>query len=81
MTTHTSTLPFLRHLYDLRTVVLKVIVILLITTASLTPFVNDLFAYATKPLLSALPVDTKLLAVGVVAPVFGPLISWFSSKL
>ena len=73
MTTHTSTLPFLRHLYDLRTVVLKVIVILLITTASLTPFVNDLFAYATKPLLSALPVDTKLLAVGVVAPVFGPL--------
>lgn len=61
------------HLLELRKRILLIVIGIVICTAALAPFMQLLFNYLSKPLLSALPQGTQLLSVSVIAPVMGPL--------
>ncbi len=68
-----SSMSITSHLIELRGRIVKAVLAFIIVTACLIPFMQDLFAYLSDPLMKALPDGTKLLAVGVVSPVLGPL--------
>lgn len=68
-----SSMSITSHLIELRGRLMKAILAFIIVTVCLIPFMQDLFAYLSEPLMAALPEGTKLLAVGVVSPVLGPL--------
>lgn len=65
--------PFVSNLFALRKTVLLSLLGIAVCIAALAPFTNLLFDEATKPLLSSLPQGSRMLAVGVVSPVLGPL--------
>ena len=65
--------PFVSNLFALRNTILLSLLGVAVCIASLAPFTNFLFEEATKPLLSALPQGSRMLAVGVISPVLGPL--------
>lgn len=65
--------PFVANLFALRKTVILSLLGLAVCIAALAPFTNLLFEEATKPLLSSLPQGSRMLAVGVISPVLGPL--------
>lgn len=65
--------PFVANLYALRRTVILCLAGLAVCVIALAPFMDILFAEASKPLLSVLPQGTRMLAVGVISPVLGPL--------
>ncbi len=64
---------FVSNLFALRKTVLLSLLGIAVCIVALAPFTNLLFDEATKPLLSSLPQGSRMLAVGVVSPVLGPL--------
>ena len=68
-----SNSPFVSNLFALRKTVLLSLLGIAVCIAALAPFTELLFDEATKPLLSSLPQGSRMLAVGVVSPVLGPL--------
>lgn len=68
-----SSMSLTSHLLELRGRIVKAVLAFIIVTVCLIPFMQELFAYLSDPLMKALPDGTKLLAVGVVSPVLGPL--------
>lgn len=64
---------FVSNLFALRKTILLSLLGIAVCIAVLAPFTNLLFDEATKPLLSSLPQGSRMLAVGVVSPVLGPL--------
>ena len=61
------------HLLELRKRIMLIVIGIILCTVALAPFMQLLFDYLSKPLLSSLPQGTQLLSVSVIAPVMGPL--------
>ncbi len=61
------------HLLELRKRIMLIVIGIIVCTVALAPFMQLLFDYLSKPLLSSLPQGTQLLSVSVIAPVMGPL--------
>ena len=61
------------HLGELRSRLLKSLACFIVITLGLLPFTHEIFSFLADPLYACLPEHTKLLAVGVVSPVMGPL--------
>lgn len=61
------------HFLDLRHHLMHAILAMLLVTAVMLPFMQEIFSYLSAPLYQALPEGTKLLAVSVVSPITGPL--------
>ncbi len=65
--------PFVANLYALRKTVIMCLAGFALCIVALVPFTSDLFEVSSRPLLSALPTGSKMLSVGVISPVLGPL--------
>lgn len=61
------------HLLEFRKRLMLIIAGIVVCIAALSPFMKELFDYASAPIMSILPDNSQLLAVGVTAPVMGPL--------
>lgn len=66
-------MPIIEHLLALRKALVKIVIGLIITLIALSPFMQDIFNYSLEPLLSSIGQETKLLSIGVIAPVLVPL--------
>ena len=64
--------PFLSHLVELRDRLLRIVGLVLILTVALMAVANDLYYYFSLPLQGYLVEGNKMLAIGVISPVFTP---------
>jgi sec-independent protein translocase protein TatC len=64
---------FLAHLVELRDRLVRAVVALVIVTLCLLPWASDIYDILARPMLSALPEGTRMIATGVVTPFFVPL--------
>ncbi|MDY6978657.1 MAG: twin-arginine translocase subunit TatC [Pseudomonadota bacterium] len=64
--------PFLSHLVELRDRLLRIVGVVLVLTVALMAVANDLYYYFSLPLQGFLPEGAKMLAIGVISPVFTP---------
>jgi len=64
--------PFLSHLIELRDRLLRIVGLVLILTVALMAVANDLYYYFSLPLQGYLVEGNKMLAIGVISPVFTP---------
>ncbi len=64
---------FLSHLVELRQRLVRSAVAVVLVFLALSPFMRDIFAILSAPLMSVLPQGTKLIATGVITPFMVPL--------
>ncbi|UCG96772.1 MAG: twin-arginine translocase subunit TatC [Burkholderiales bacterium] len=64
---------FLSHLIELRQRLVRAAIAIVVVFLALSPFMRDIFAILSAPLMSVLPAGTKLIATGVVTPFMVPL--------
>jgi sec-independent protein translocase protein TatC len=65
-------LPLISHLVELRDRLLKAVLVILIITAGLIPFSNDLYHILAEPLLRHLPESSTMIATQVASPFLTP---------
>ena len=64
---------FLSHLIELRQRLVRAALAVVVIFLALSPFMRDIFAIISAPLIAVLPEGTKLIATGVVTPFMVPL--------
>lgn len=64
---------FVSHLLELRNRLLRIVIGLLLITAALFPFANDIYHFLAMPLLQSLPAGGQMIATGVTSPFFVPM--------
>jgi len=64
---------FLSHLIELRQRLVRAAIAVVVVFLALSPFMRDIFGILSAPLMSVLPVGTKLIATGVITPFMVPL--------
>lgn len=64
---------FISHLMELRNRLMWALAAVGIVFVCLFPFAADLYDFLARPLISALPAGTKMIATGVAAPFFIPM--------
>ncbi|MGH8581223.1 MAG: twin-arginine translocase subunit TatC [Gammaproteobacteria bacterium] len=68
-----STQSFISHLAELRARLLRGLAAVVLVTASLLYFANDLYALVARPLIEKLPQGSTMIATEVASPFFAPL--------
>ena len=73
---------FLGHLQELRSRILKSLIVILVCFLGLIYFSNDIYLLLSKPLLSFLPSNSSMIATEVASPFLTPLkLTFFVSLL
>jgi len=65
-------MPFVAHLLELRSRLLKIVLTIVIIFLALTPFANTLFSILARPLVSLMPEHTQMVAIAVASPFLTP---------
>ncbi|WP_434777562.1 twin-arginine translocase subunit TatC [Neisseria sp. Ec49-e6-T10] len=65
--------PLLTHLIELRSRLLKIVVVFLIVFFALVPFAQKIYAFVAAPLIDAMPIGSSMIAIDVIAPFFVPI--------
>jgi len=65
-------MPFLEHLLELRSRILKIVVTVVVLFLVLTPFANSLFTVLAQPLLKFMPANSQMIAIDVISPFLTP---------
>jgi sec-independent protein translocase protein TatC len=73
MSTDDTEQGFLSHLVELRSRLVRASASVVIVFLGLCPFMRLIFDWASRPMIKALPVGSKLLATGVITPFLVPL--------
>ena len=60
------------HLIELRTRVLKILILVLVIFCSLVYFANDIYEFVSLPLRQLLPEGSTMIATGITSPFFAP---------
>ena len=60
------------HLLELRSMLLKAVVGVLVVFCCLIYFAQDIYHYVAEPLLATMPVGTQMIATDVASPLFAP---------
>jgi len=66
-------LPFLAHLIELRSRLIKGVAALMLVFVGLLPFANRLYAIFATPLLAKMPAGTQMIAIKVASPFLIPM--------
>ena len=64
--------PFISHLLELRTRLLRIVVVIVVLIGVLSPFANTLYTLLAGPLLAHLPKGSQMIAIEVSAPFMAP---------
>ncbi|BCX82355.1 sec-independent protein translocase protein TatC [Methylomarinovum caldicuralii] len=65
-------MPFIEHLIELRSRLLKSIAVVLLAFAGLAPFADRIYTYLAGPLLRHLPESSTMIAIDVASPFLTP---------
>ena len=66
-------LPFMAHLIELRTRLIKAVAAVMLVFVALVPVANRLYAMLAEPLLSKMPEGTQMIAIKVASPFLIPM--------
>ncbi len=64
---------FIQHLIELRDRLVRALAVVVVCFIGLMPFATDIYDFLAAPLLSVLPVGSKMIAIGVITPFFIPV--------
>ncbi len=65
-------MPLLSHLIELRSRLLRSVLVIVVIFVGLAFFANELYEWLSQPLKEALPESSTLIAIDVTAPLFAP---------
>ncbi len=65
-------MPFIDHLIELRSRLLKIVAVVLVAFLGLAPFADRIYTYLAGPLLRHLPADSTMIAIDVASPFLTP---------
>ncbi len=66
-------MTFVQHLVELRDILLRSVIAILVIFISLFPFANEVYSFIAAPIISVLPQGTNIIAIGVISPFLTPL--------
>jgi sec-independent protein translocase protein TatC len=66
-------MTFVQHLVELRDILLHSVIAILVIFIGLFPFANEVYGFIAAPIISVLPQDTNIIAIGVISPFLTPL--------
>ncbi|AOE49068.1 twin-arginine translocase subunit TatC [Kangiella sediminilitoris] len=69
---NSTEMPLLSHLIELRTRLLRSVLVIVIIFIALAAFANELYQWLSQPLVEQLPENSTLIATDVTAPLFAP---------
>lgn len=64
--------PFISHLVELRNLLLKVVLCVLLVFLAAAPYANEIYHFLSGPLLKHLPENSTMIAIDVASPFFAP---------
>ena len=67
-----AALPFISHLIELRTRLLKIVVCVIVIFLALSAYANDIYSFLAGPLLKHMPQNSTMIAIDVASPFFTP---------
>ncbi len=65
-------MPFIEHLIELRSRLLRIVAVVLVAFLGLAPFADQIYTYLAGPLLKHLPDDSTMIAIDVASPFLTP---------
>lgn len=65
--------PFISHLLELRTRLIRMIIGILVVFAVLAPFSNQIYTTLAGPLLAHMPEQSSMIAIDVISPFLTPI--------
>ena len=66
-------MTFVQHLVELRDILLRSVVAILVIFISLFPFANEVYGFIAAPIINVLPQGSNIIAIGVISPFLTPL--------
>ncbi len=66
-------MTLVQHLVELRDKLLHSVIAILVIFIAIFPFANEVYGFIAAPIMSVLPVDTNIIAIGVISPFLTPL--------
>ncbi len=66
-------MTFVQHLVELRDILLRSVIAILVIFISLFPFANEVYGFIAAPIISVLPQGSNIIAIGVISPFLTPL--------
>ncbi len=66
-------MTLVQHLVELRDKLLHSVIAILVIFIAIFPFANEVYGFIATPIMSVLPVDTNIIAIGVISPFLTPL--------
>ncbi|WP_223668743.1 twin-arginine translocase subunit TatC [Kangiella shandongensis] len=69
---NSSEMPLLSHLIELRSRLLRSVLVIVVVFIGLAFFANELYQWLSQPLVDQLPEQSTLIATDVTAPLFAP---------
>ncbi|BBI72190.2 Sec-independent protein translocase protein TatC [Vreelandella aquamarina] len=67
-----SQAPLIEHLIELRSRLMKAVVVILVVFLGLYAFANDIYSFVADPLMSLLPEGSQMIATEVASPFLAP---------
>ncbi len=67
-----SQAPLIEHLIELRTRLMKAVVLILVVFLGLYAFANDIYSFVAEPLMALLPEGSQMIATEVASPFLAP---------
>ncbi|QJQ97801.1 twin-arginine translocase subunit TatC [Halomonas sp. PGE1] len=64
--------PLIEHLIELRSRLLRSVIVILLIFLALYPFANDLYTFVAQPLMALLPDGSQMIATEVASPFLAP---------
>lgn len=66
-------MTLVQHLIELRDILLRSVIAILVIFIGLFPFANKVYAFIAAPIINVLPNDSNIIAIGVISPFLTPL--------
>ncbi|CAC9596397.1 Twin-arginine translocation protein TatC [uncultured Gammaproteobacteria bacterium] len=66
-------MTFVQHLVELRDILLRSVIAILVIFISLFPFANEVYGFIAAPIIDVLPQGSSIIAIGVISPFLTPL--------
>jgi sec-independent protein translocase protein TatC len=66
-------MTFVQHLVELRDILLRSVIAILVIFISLFPFANEIYGFIAMPIINVLPQGSNIIAIGVISPFLTPL--------
>lgn len=73
MSAKTQEMTLVQHLLELRDKLLRSVIAILLIFIAIFPFSNEIYAFIAEPIISVLPADSNIIAIGVISPFLTPL--------